>query len=395
MGALEGIKVLDLSQFEAGPSCTLMLAWLGADVVKVEPPQRGEPGRYLGGSKEDSHYFVMLNHNKRSVTLNLKSDEGREVLKRMVPSFDVLVENYTLGTLDDWGVGWDVLRELNPRLIYGSVRGFGDTGPYSGFKSFDMIAQAAGGAMSVNGERDSEPLRLGVTLGDTGTGVHLAIGVLAAVIQRQQTGRGQRVQLSMQEAVMNYLRIAMLAQYITDKPARRTGNHIGIMSADLYPCQPGGSNDFVYITISTPAMWEALLKTIGREDLIGHEEWSNPLWRGRNAQAMQDLIAPWTSQRDKIEVMETIGAAAVPCSAVFDTSDLLSNKHLVERRAVVDVEHPVRGPMRVPSNPIRMSDSPTDVTRAPLLGEHNAEVYAEVLGLRDDELAVLVERGVV
>jgi formyl-CoA transferase len=394
-GALDGIRICDLTQFEAGPSCTELLAFLGADVVKVEDPRRGDQGRFMGmGPGNDSMYFLLLNLNKRSVTLNLKTEEGRDLFLKLLPSFDVLVENFSLGTMERFGLGWDVLHEKFPKLIYASVRGFGDSGPYAQFKSFDMIGQAAGGAMSVNGRPDGPPERLGVTLGDTGTGVHLAVGILAAYIQRQKTGDGQRVELSMQEAVMNYTRVAMLSHYLSGQPTYRRGNPLKYMSADLYRCAGDGPNDYAYVVASLPQMWDGVLKTIDRTDLIGDQEWSSAAWRSQNWEQVHDLIESWTADRDKWTVMEALGANGVPCSAVYDTADLLTHRHMRERGMVQRMEHPA-GTYDVPANPIRLSGSPTEVTRAPLLGEHNAEVYADLLGLGEDQLTRLSKDGVI
>jgi formyl-CoA transferase len=275
------------------------------------------------------------------------------------------------------------------------VRGFGDSGPFSPFKSFDMIGQAAGGAMSVNGEPDGPPQRLGVTLGDTGTGVHLAVGILAAYVQKQRTGEGQRVELSMQESVMNYTRVAMLSHYLSGKPTFRRGNPMKYMSADLYACKGGGPNDYAYIVSPLPDMWDGVLKSIDRTDLIGHEDFSHPAWRSNNWDEVHELIESWTSERDKFVVMETMGGNGVPCSAVFDTGDLLAHPHLRERGMVQEMTHPQAGTYDVPANPIRLSSSPTHVTRAPLLGEHNAEIYEELLGLSEDELSRLASDGVI
>jgi formyl-CoA transferase len=395
-GALEGIRVLDLSQFEAGPSCTELLAFLGADVIKVEDPKRGDQGRSMGmGVGNDSMYFLLLNLNKRSVTLNLKSDEGKEIFRKLLPQFDVLVENFTLGTMDRFGLGWDTLRELHPGLIYASVRGFGDSGPLSGYRSFDMVGQAAGGAMSVNGEVGGPPIRLGVTLGDTGTGVHLAFGILAAYIQRQTTGTGQRVELSMQEAVMNYTRVAMLSHYLSGEPTRRRGSPIKYMSGDIYRCEGDGPDDYAYMLAPNPDMWDGVLKTIDRTDLIGDVEWSNGAWRAKNWDDVHELIEPWTLQHDKWTVAERFQANGVPCSAVFDTGDLLASEHLRERGAVVTIDHPDMGTFDVPGNPVRLADSPTDVRRAPQLGEHTTDLLEELAGIDPAEIEGLRSRGVV
>ena len=395
--ALDGIRICDLSQFEAGPSCTELLAFLGADVIKVEDPVRGDQGRSGGmgpGPGADSMYFLLLNLNKRSVTLNLKSDEGRGLFLRMLPSFDVLVENFALGTMERLGLGWEPLREAHPQLIYASVRGFGDSGPLSHIKAFDMVGQAAGGAMSVNGDAGGPPQRLGITLGDTGTGVHLAVGILAAYVQRQRTGEGQRVELSMQEAVMNYTRVAMLSHYLTGgTPTFRRGNPMKYMSADLYRCAGGGPNDYAYLLAPLPQMWDSVLETIGRADLIGHEDWSRGAWRSDNWDEVHDLIESWTSRHDKFAVMDAMGGNGVPCSAVFDTGDLLTHPHLRDRGMVARMDHPA-GTFDVPGNPVRLSASPTTVTRAPLLGEHNADVYAELLGLDEGDLNRLRDAGI-
>jgi formyl-CoA transferase len=395
-GPLEGIKVLDLSQFEAGPACTELLAFLGADVVKVESPGGGDQGRGMGmGPGSDSMYFLLLNLNKRSITLNLKTDEGRKLFLELLPKFDVLVENFALGTMERFNLGWDVLKEIHPGLIYGSIRGFGDSGPYANFRSFDMIGQAAGGAMSVNGDPDDPPQRLGVTLGDTGTGVHLAVGLLGAYIERQRTGEGQRVELSMQEAVMNFTRVAMLSHYLTNGiPTPRRGAPLKYMTADVYRCAGGGDNDYAYVVATNTAMWDGILKTIDRTDLIGHDEWSSGGWRASNWDQVHDLIEAWTVSRDKWSVMEAMQSNGVPCSAVFDTGDLLASDHLRDRGMVVRMEHPV-GTYDVPGNPIHMSSNDVDVTRAPLLGEHNDEVYAELLELGADDLVRLRSNNVI
>lgn len=398
MGALSGISIMDLTQFEAGPSCTELLAWLGADVVKVEPPGRGDQGRRLGSDKPDydSYYFVLLNLNKRSVTLNLKSAEGRQLLLRMLPRFDVLVENYTLGTLESWDLGWEELSATHPGLIYASVRGFGNSGPYAPFKSFDMIGQATGGAMSVNGEPGAPPLKLGVTLGDTGTGVHCAVGILAAYIQRQATGRGQRVEVSMQEAVVNYTRVASSGRYVSGRAVRRSGSRLAFLApGDLYHCKGEGPNDYAYMLATNREMWEGVLRTIGRDDLIGDPDWSSAAWRGQHFDDVHGMIETWTSERDKFTVMEAMGTNGVPCGAVFDTEDVLSHPHLRDRGMIATIEHPQRGMLDVPGNPVRLEDSPTTVTRAPLLGEHNEEVYRALLGLREEDLERLRQAEVI
>ncbi len=251
--ALAGVKVLDLTQFEAGTSCTEMLAWLGADVIKLEAPGKGEQGRWQLTEKPgiDSHYFMLLNANKRSITLNLKDDRGKKIFIELLKKVDILSENFSLGTLESWGFGWERLQEINPRLIYLTIKGFGTYGPYSKYKSFDMIAQAAGGAMALTGTPETPPLKPGPTIGDTGTGMHAAVGVLAAYIQRERTGKGQKVELSMQEAVLNFCRVPMMCTYITHKPVdsrRRSRRHLSLrprrrQRLRIYPVHDAGDVD--------------------------------------------------------------------------------------------------------------------------------------------------------
>jgi formyl-CoA transferase len=396
--ALAGVKVLDLTQFEAGTSCTEMLAWLGADVIKVEPPKMGEQGRWMLTEKPgvDSHYFMLLNANKRSITLNLKSERGKEMFVELIKQVDVLSENYSLGTLENFGLGYDRLREINPRLIYLTIKGFGTHGPYSKYKSFDMIAQAAGGAMALTGFPGSPPLKPGPTIGDTGTGIHAACGVLAAYIQRQNTGKGQKVEVAMQEAVFNFVRVPMMDVHTTHKPTPRRGNRLGGGAVgDIFKCSPGGPNDYVYMLCTSPEMWQALCKTIGRVDVPEDPRFKDRKEREKYSEELTRIIEEWTSQRTKHEVMKLMGEAGVPCGAVLDSVELLNDPHMKERGMVVTVDHPVRGKFTMPGCPVRLEDSPAEVRSSPLLGEHNAEVYGAMLGLKGAELDQLKQNGVI
>lgn len=398
MSALDHIRILDLTQFEAGPSCTEILAFLGADVVKVEPPKGGDQGRYLITDKPglDSPYFLLLNASKKSISINLKSEKGMSLFKQLVPHFDVLVENYGPGAIAKLGLGYDVVSAINPRIVYAQVKGFGTYGPYSGFKSFDMIAQATGGAMSVTGTQDTPPLRPGPTIGDTGTGIHCAVGILSALLQREKTGTGQRVEVAMQDAVVNLTRIGMMSHYYGTVPAQRSGNRLAAMApTDLYPCAPGGPNDYAYIINTTPAMWEGTLTTIGRADLISDPRFCDQKSRNKHFDEVFAIIADWTKQRDKFAVMEAFGKAGVPCGAVLDSGDILANEHLKERGMITTVEHPTRGCFTMPGCAVQMSDSPSEVHPAPLLGQHNADIFGSLLGLTEGDLAGLKDDGII
>jgi formyl-CoA transferase len=396
--AMAGVKILDLTQFEAGTSCTEMLAWLGADVIKVEEPKMGEQGRWLLTEKPgvDSHYFMLLNANKRSITLNLKSDRGKEIFTDLIKKVDVLSENYSLGTLESWGFGWERLHEINPKLIYLTIKGFGTYGPNSKFKSFDMIAQAAGGAMSLTGFPGSPPLKPGPTIGDTGTGIHAACGVLAAYIQRQRSGKGQKVEVAMQEAVFNFVRVPMMGTYITNEPTQRAGNRLsGGAVGDIFKCAPGGPNDYVYMLCTSPEMWRAMCTTIGKPEMLEDPRFKERKERAQHGEALTQTIEEWTGKRGKHEVMKIMGSAGVPCGAVLDSVELLNDPHMRERGMVVTIDHPVRGKFTMPGCPVKLEDSPVEVTSAPLLGQHNAEIYSELLGFGGSDLDQLKSQGVI
>ncbi len=398
--ALNGVRVIDLTQFEAGTSCTQMLAWLGADVIKVEEPTRGDPGRRLSGvgGDSDSSYFLNLNSNKRSITLNLKTERGKEIFFDLVKQGDIVAENLAPGALERLGLGYDVLKEINPKIILARVKGFGTYGPYSGYKSFDPIAQAAGGAICVTGEPDGPPIRPGITIGDTGTGMHAVIGVLAALWQREATGKGQQVEVSMQDAVLNVARIAMSGFNDTKKAPPRRGNRWrGRPGYGTFKSAPGGPDDYVFLS-SSPArrnMWDALFKAMDREDLLEDPHYTDSAMIPDATEEINDVIEAWTMQHTKHEAMRILGEAGVPAAACLNAEDIFHDEHLREREMIVTIDHPERGEFMVPGCPVKLSDSPVRVEPAPLLGEHTAEVLGDILGLDADNVAELRDQSVV
>ena len=391
MAALDGLRILDMTQYEAGTACTQCLAWLGADVVKVEAPGSGDPGRSLMGL---SDYFMVWNSNKRSIALDLRSPEGRNILLKMAPHYDVFVENYGPGVIEKLDIGYDAMRAVKPDIIYARIKGFGLDGPWSDYKCYDMVAQAAAGAFSITGEPDGPPMRPGPTTGDAGTGVQMALAIAAAYAQKLKTGEGQLIELSMQEAMTYYLRTATSGTNFGEWAAARTGSGPS-PTLRLYPCQGGGPNDYVYLMAVTPRMWEALCAAIGRKDLLADPRFADPRTRQKNREALEDAIAAWTLERSKYEAMQTLAEAGVPASAVLDTKDLYQNPHMVSRGFVHEVEHPEKGKMRLLGWPARMSASQVPIKAAPVLGEHSAEVLAEDLALDEAGIAKLMEAGVI
>jgi len=393
---LSGVKIVDLTQFEAGPSCTEALAWLGADVVKIENPKMGDPGRRLrpGQPDDDPYYFHVFNANKRSMTVNLKAPEGLALVKDMLRQADVCIENFAPGAIERLGLGYDVVRALNPSIIYAQVKGFGEGSPYEKNLAFDMIAQACGGTFSVTGETDGPPTRPGISLGDTGTGMTMAITILGALYKRKETGQGCRLQVAMQDAIMHYMRINFATQGRTGKAAERGGSKVpGITNAPmgLYPCAPGGSNDYVYIMTSraNPDHWDRLLKLVGREDLISDARYATPEDRVARETEVDAIIAAWTRRHDKREAMRAIGDAGIPAGAVFDTMEL-HNDPTFEQRGIMQVmQHKVHSPFKMPGWPVRIDGKPPAVTPSPLLGEHTDAVLGEWLGLNAQAIAAL------
>ncbi len=394
--ALSGIRIIDMTHNQAGPACTQILGFLGADVIKLEEPTGGDIARRnLRDQAGDSLFFLVLNANKKSLTLNLKAHEGKELFKQVIAKADVLVENFGPGALDRLGLGYDALAEINPRLVYATIKGFGTYGPYSDFKSFEPIAQAMGGAMSVTGFPDNPPTYMYPAIGDSGTGMHMAIGILAALQQRHASGRGQHVEVSMQDAVVNLIRVSLRDHQRFGHAMPRFGNQLGRnVPGTTYACAPGGPNDYVYI-YAQPQMWPAVLGVIGRPELAADCRFKTPETRWENREALNVIVETWTRQRSKHDVMRVMGAAGVPCGACQDTGEVLADPHLKAREMIVDVEYPARGTYQTVGCPIKLSDSPVVVSRPPLLGEHTDALLNSLCGVGSEELKRLRESGTI
>ena len=408
--ALEGVRILDMTHVQSGPSCTQILGFLGADVVKLEPPGRGDITRaQLRDLPDvDSLYFTMLNCNKRSITLNLKSEQGKTIFAELLRTSDVVVENFGPGVLDRLGFPWETIQTVNPRIIYASIKGFGSYGPKKDFKAYEPIAQAMGGSMSTTGLTDGPPLCTGSQVGDSGSGIHMVAAILAALFQRTHTGSGQRVEVAMQDSVLNLVRVKMrdhqrlqrgpLPEYPIehfDDAVPRSGNASGGgHPGTALRCKPAGPNDYIYVVFQ-PQIWDPLLRTMGREDLIGDERFDTPAARLQRLDEVYALVESWTLKYTKFDVMDRLNAIDVPCGPVLDSADLFDDDHLRARDMIVEVPHPQRGSFKTVGSPLKLSDSEVDITSSPLLGEHTAEVLEQVMGYGQDEVEKLRHDGVI
>ncbi|WP_406047025.1 formyl-CoA transferase [Kribbella sp. NBC_00889] len=405
--ALDGVRVLDMTHVQSGPSCTQLLAWLGADVIKLEAPTGDITRQQLRDIPDvDSLYFTMLNCNKRSITLNMKSERGKEIFTDLVKNADVLVENFAPGAIDRMGFTWDRLQLINPKLVYASIKGFGP-GRYEDFKAYEVVAQAMGGAMSTTGFEDGPPTATGAQIGDSGTGIHLVAGILAALLQRTNTGKGQRVSVAMQEAVLNLTRVKLRDQQrLTHGPlpeypnenfedeVPRSGNASGGGQPGwALRCAPGGPNDYIYVIVQPPG-WAPIANLIGKPELADDPDWATPAARLDKLDKMFALIEQWTEQHTKFEVMDKLNALNVPCGPIMSTRELIEDETLAELGAVVEVKHPQRGSFKTVGCPLKLSDSPVQVETSPGLGEHNSVVYGS-LGIDTAELEELKAAGVI
>jgi formyl-CoA transferase len=411
--ALEGVRILDMTHVQSGPTCTQLLAWFGADVIKVERPGVGDATRrQLQDIPDvDSLYFTMLNHNKRSLTLNTKNAKGKEIFAKLIKHCDVMVENFAPGAIDRMGFTWEKIQEINPGMIYASVKGFGP-GPFEDCKVYENVAQCTGGSASTTGELDGFPMVTGAQIGDSGTGLNLAFGITTALFHREKSGRGQRITCSMQDGVLNLCRVKLRDQQrLAHGPLKeypqypngefgeatpRSGNASGGGQPGWIVRCKGWETDpdaYSYV-ITQAAAFPALAKTIGHEDWLDDPEWSTPEARLPKLDKVFEEIEKWTKTKTKFEVMDILNPLNVPCGPILSMKELAEEPSLRATGTIVEVDHPERGKYLTVGNPIKLSDSPTDVKRSPLLGEHTDEVLTEI-GLSDAEIADAKEENAV
>jgi len=413
--ALDGLKILDFTHVQSGPTCTQLLAWMGADVIKVERPGVGDATRkqLIDVEGADSLYFTMLNHNKRSLTLNSKNETGKKVLERLVKECDVLVENFAPGALDRMGFSWERIQELNPRMIMASVKGFGP-GPYEDCKVYENVAQCAGGSASTTGFRDGVPLVTGAQIGDSGTGLHLALGITAALLQREKTGRGQKVLAAMQDSVLNLCRVKLRDQQRLDSGPLKEYSQFGegIEFGDATPRagndsgggQPGrilkckgwetDPNAYTYF-ITQAAVWQKICDVIGKPEWKEDPDYATPPNRLTRLNGIFEEIEKWTMTKTKFEVMDICNPLDIPVGPILSMKEIAEEPSLRETGTVVEVDHPERGKYLTVGCPIKLSDTDVEVTRSPLLGEHTDEILADVLGYSAEEIAEIKASGAV
>ena len=408
MEALKGVRILDMTHVQAGPTCSQLLAWMGADVIKFENPVGDATrGQLRDMPKADSLYFTMLNCNKRSITVNMKNPVGKEVFIALLKKCDVVMENFGPGVLDRLGFSWKSIHEINPAIVLASIKGFGSSGPYADYKAYENVAQAMGGSMRTTGFMDGPPLVTGAQIGDSGTGLHFVIGILAALQQRHRTGKGQYVEVAMMDSVMNLCRVKFrdhqrlsrgdLAEYsmatagMKDTP--RSGNDSGGgQLGNAIKCKPGGPNDYLYVVVQE-AVWQALARRVGGEGLASDERFATIQNRRKNQKEMWRLLTEFASGYTKRDLMKVLSDIDVPCGPILSTEDLMNDEHVKLREMVVELDHPQRGKWFNIGMPIKLSDSPAEIERSPLLGEHTDEILREVLGYSDAEVGTLKEAG--
>ena len=406
--ALSGFRILDMTHVQAGPTASQLMAWLGAEVIKFEPPS-GDPTRaqLRDVPNADSLYFTMLNCNKRSITVNMKNATGKEVFVQLLKKCDVVMENFGPGVLDRLGFTWETVHKINPRIVMASIKGFGSSGPYAEFKAYENVAQAMGGGMSTTGLPEGPPCVAGAQIGDSGTGLHLVIGILAALHQRNVTGVGQHVEVAMMDGVMNLCRVKWrdhqrlkhgpLTEYSQpteglDATPRAGNDSGGGQLGNVLKCKPGGPTDYIYVVVQE-VVWNAMANRVGGAALVADPRFAAIADRRKNQAQMWALLNEFAANYTKRELMAILNELDVPCGPVMSTKDLAEDEHVRLREMYVELDHPERGKWHNVGMPIKLSDSPAKIERSPMLGEHTEEILREVLALPDAQIEAMREAG--
>ena len=395
MKALEGIRVLDLTRALAGPFCTLMLGDNGADVIKIEIPGTGDDTRHWGPPfiQEESAYFLSINRNKRSLTLNLRDPQAKEVFLKLAKDADVVVENFTPGVMERFGLGYDDVKAANPNIIYCSISGFGQAGPYSGRSAYDQIMQGMGGLMSITGEPDGEPQKVGIAVTDIGAGMWSAFAIMAAIHHRHEHGEGQYIDVSMLDAQVAWLTYQAATYFANGEPPKRLGAaHPTLVPYQAFPCQDG---KLLNLAVGSERIWERFCEAIEREDLKNNPEFATNADRVRNRGTLVPMLQEVFNKRPVLEWVDSLNAASVPAGPINDLADVFSDPQVLSREMYQEIPHPTLGTIKQTGLPIKFSRTPGGLDRhPPLLGEHNSEILGE-LGFSEEEIAAMLEKSVI
>ncbi len=390
---LAGLKVIDFTRVYSGPYCTMMLADLGAEVIKIERNGTGDDTHWFAPRKDgESGYFTYLNRNKKSLALDLKKEESVEIVKKLARWADVVVENFSPGVVDRLGIGYEDLKKENPYIIYGSISGFGQTGPYRKKPAYDVVCQAMGGFMALTGEKDGKPYKLGPSIVDASAGIHMAFAIMAALYYRNFTGKGQFIDVGMMDTAFSTLENFVVTKTLMGEAPTRNGNaNLGSAPFNSYKSKDG----YVTIAVANNRLFDKFTEVMGRRDLFENEKFKENHLRKANEEELDREVEKWTSQYTTDEIVKMLDEASVPVGPILSVDDLVEDEHLKARDMLVDIPHPMLGTITYPGNPLKFSES-SDLTfeAAPLLGEHRDEILEGILGMSEDEIKELEKKDI-
>lgn len=392
--ALEGLVILDLTRVLAGPYASMVLADMGAEVIKIEMPVKGDDARHFGpfiGS--ESAYFMSINRDKKSITLDLKKDKAKEIFKKMLETADIVMENYRPGTMEKLGLGYDVMKSINPKIIYAACSGFGSTGPYRFKPAYDIIVQGMGGLMGITGHQGGEPTRVGASMGDITAGLFTAIGILTALHAREKSGLGQMIDISMLDCQVAVLENAIARYFVSGEVPVRAGNHHpSITPFDAFPTKKG----YIVIAVGNDVLWNKFCNAVKKPELIDDHRFVTNALRTKNRIHMQDVLSKIFMQKSAVQWMDILEQAGIPCGPVNRIDEVVNDPQIISRDMIVEVEHPVAGKLHMPGTPIKLSETPGKIEMpSPLLGQHTDEILVRFLGLNEEEIEQLKNDGIV